>query len=202
MSSKASPQSQREEITMETLAARRERIRREIRQGLEPADRSALFLDDSEPPAHLVGRRPRTRQPRQVAKPRRTVIIGYEPSTTHRAHDGTELYDPIVRELPADAWDGLHEIAANIVGAKLHRVLAPPSVESDTPEFAKIVAQQMAYRESLLNQSACGIITEQALSMLQEMPEIPLGCRIEKAAGQPDPRKQVEAERIPFRSSI
>jgi hypothetical protein len=126
------------------------------------------------------------------------VIVGYSSEPTHVLPDGSPLFDPIFRELAEDAFEGLHEIAANIVGAKLHRVLAPPSSDSDTAAFAKVVAEQMAFRDSLLNQSACGIITEAALSVLQEMPEIPLGCRVQKAAGQPDPLRQLEAERIPF----
>ena len=185
-------------MAKETLADRRARIRREIRETGSSADQAALFLDETQPPAHVATRRPRVRQPRQSAPVRRRVIVGYSSEPTHQLPDGSPLFDPIFRELAEDAFEGLHEIAANIVGAKLHRVLAAPVAESDTAAFAKVVAEQMAFRESLLNQSACGIITEAALSVLQEMPEIPLGCRIEKAAGQPDPRRQIEAERIPF----
>lgn len=184
---------------METLPEQRARIRREIRETGNRELSAALFLDDTEPPAHITARRPR--RARQVSQSvRQRVIVGYSttPSATHRAADGSPLFDPIVRELSQDAWDGLHEVAANIVGAKLHRVLAAPSEESDTAAYARQVAQQMAFRESLLNQSACGIITDAQLEILQQLPEIPLGCKVTKAAGQPDPRAQAEAERIPF----
>lgn len=184
---------------METLIEQRARIRREIRETGNRELSAALFLDDTEPPAHITTRRPR-RERQRSQQPRQRVIVGYSttPSTTHRAADGSPLFDPIVRELAPDAWDGLHEVAANIVGAKLHRVLTAPSEESDTAAFARQVAQQVAFRESLLNQSACGIITDAQLEILQQLPEIPLGCKVTKAAGQPDPRAQAEAERIPF----
>ena len=109
---------------------------------------------------------------RQSARIR--VIAGYgtTPSQSFRAQDGTDLFDPIYRELADNAFAGLRDIAAGICGAKIHQVVELPegtplcqlgrlaelvkaarAQHSDLPACCRIV-KELGQRETLQQQLA------------------------------------------------